>query len=391
MNFEKLAVLIDQTEDLFGIPNCDCSVYFHHEEVFRRQHGYVDLEKTKPASEDDLYFLYSASKVSLVVAAMQLVERGILSLSDPVSKYLPEFGRMGIRVNGQIVPCEREATIEDLLSMRAGLDYSNMIPGRRPDIEALVAEKPDISTQELIRAYIRTPLLFQPGSRFLYSMCHDVCAAVIEIATGRRYADYVKEEIASPLGMKEFALHKEEVDTDRLVQQYQYDPACNYSLDHLQYVPVEKDSNPAVFGPGYDCGGAGIITRVSDYVLLADALANDGVGANGQRILTRESIDDMRTNRLTTDVLYRDHRKMWNYGYGYGLGVRTLVNPALSKSPVGEFGWDGMGGAFFLSDVENNVAIFFLMSIRGIDDIKAAVHNKLRDFTYEALEEELRR
>lgn len=391
MNFAKLEFLIDHLKDLYGIPNCDCSVYYKHQEVFRRRRGFVDLEQTKPASDDDLYFLYSASKVTLAVAAMQLVEKGLISLDDPVCKYLPEYGSLMVKDGDKLVPCVRQATIEDLLSMRGGLNYANTVPGGRPDMEEMAKNNPNASTQEFIRQWLTVPLDFQPGTRFQYSMCLDVMGAVIEVVTGQSYGSYVKEHIADPLGMKDLYFQVPKGQEDRMVQQYIYDLFSQNSIHSPEFAPLDKLYNVGVFGPNYESAGSGGISRVSDYVLLADALANDGVGANGARILTRESIDNMRTNRLTTDVLFADHAKMQNYGYGYGLGVRTLVNPAAAKSPVGEFGWDGLGGAFFLSDVENNIAIFFLMSVPAMVHVKPAVHNKLRDFTYEALEEELKK
>lgn len=257
-------------------------------------------------------------------------------------------------------------------------------------MEDMMEKHPQASTLEFIRQWLTVPLDFQPGSRFQYSMCLDVMGAVIEIVTGQSYSSYVKENVAAPLGMKDFELHVLPENKDRMVQQYTYNVFSQNSIHSPEFAPLDKLSNIAVFGPNYDCAGGGVVSRVSDYVLLADALANDGVGANGARILTKVSIDNMRTNRLTTPVMFADHAKMQNFGYGYGLGVRTLVNPHAAKSPVGEFGWDGLGGAFFLSDPVNHIALFFLMSVTAMVHVKAAVHNKLRDYTYEALESELK-
>lgn len=387
MNFSKLTNLIDNISDIYGIPNCDCSVYYKHREVFRRRAGFTDSDRTKPASEDDLYWIYSASKVALATAAMQLAERGLISLNDPVEKYLPEFSSMMVKTPEGLVPCKRKATIEDLLSMRAGLNYDLT----RADMLELVKNNPAAGLRDIVRQYLKAPLFFEPGTRFLYSMCLDVMGAIIEEVTGKSYGQYIKDNIAAPLGMKTLEYTIQPGMEERMVMQYHYNPTSQDSIDELEFVPIDKLSNVALFGSsGFECPGGGVITRVSDYVLLADALANDGVGANGAKILSRESIDNMRTNRLTTDILFADHAKMQNFGYGYGLAVRTLVNPKAALSPVGEFGWDGLGGAFLLSDVENNIAIFFLMSVTGMLHIKPAVHNKIRDFTYEALSEELK-
>lgn len=389
MNFAKLENLIDSLYEIYGVPNCDCSVYFRHQEVFRRRNGFTDLAMTKPVADNDLYFLYSATKVSLAVSVMQLIEQKKLSLDDPVSRFLPEIKDIKVKENGKLVPCNREATIEDMLSMRSGLTYDCITPGLRPDLEEYTKEHPDVSTRDYIRMLLKEPLAFQPGTRFCYGMSLDLLGAVVEIVSGEKYSDYVKNHIANPLGMKELYMHVPEDRKERMVQQYMYNVFSQNDIADLEFVPMDRFSNVTIFGPDYDSAGGGMITTVSDYVLLADALANDGIGANGAQILTRESIDEMRKNRLTTKTLWKDHAKMQNYGYGYGLGVRTMVNPRLSESPVGEFGWDGLGGAFFLSDPENRIALFFLMSVPGMIHVKAAIHNKLRDYTYEALREEI--
>lgn len=392
MNFGKVDQLVENIVHNYGIPCCDLSIYYKHQEVFRRREGFVNLEGTKPAGEDDLYFLCSCSKMALTTAAMQLVEKGLISLSDPVSKYLPEFGEMKVQQGDKLVPCEREATIEDLLSMRAGLNYKNLAPGERPDMEEMARKQPEAGTREFIRQFLKTPLEFQPGTRFLYSMCHDVMGAVIEVVTGMRYRDYIAENITKPLGMKTLEYHLRPEDRERVVQHYTCNINAQNQIHSPLLFPMNKDvvATMGTFGPNYDSAGGGVISTVSDYVLLADALANGGVGANGARILSRASIDDMRTNRLTTQQMFDDHAlRMQDYGYGYGLGGRTLMDPRAAKSPVGEYGWDGWAGAYFLADVENNVAIFFAMSVGMMLNVKALVHNKLRDYTYEALADEL--
>ena len=382
MNFQKMDQFIDKIEELYGVPNCDCSVYCRHKEVFRHRAGHADSAGKRPVSENDLYWLYSASKVTLATAVMQLIEKGLLSLEDPVRRYLPYFGGLQVKTPDGMRACQRDATIEDLLSMRAGLDYNLS----RKDMLAFTMQNPDADLQEIIRQYLTEPLSFEPGTRFLYSMCLDVAGAIVEIVTGQRYGDYVRDHIAGPLGMKYCAFRVLPGTKAQMVQQYQYNIHAQDSIDIPAIEPIDSLSNIALFGSrGFECPGGGIISRVSDYVLLADALANEGIGATGEKILEQKSIDNMRTNRMTTPVLYSDHAKMQNYGYGYGLGVRTLVDPYASKGPVGAFGWDGLGGAFLLADPENHISLFFLMSVVGMPHVKAAIHNKLRDYTYEAI------
>lgn len=384
MNFSKLAEFIDTISENCRIPSCDCSVYYQHREVFRRRSGFVDLEKTKPTSGSDLYFLYSASKVCLAVAAMQLVEKGLLSLHDPVGMYLPEFHSIPVWHGSKSFSCKKQATIEHLLAMQAGLDYQFT----RPDIMELARRKPNASTQEFIHQYLTELLQFEPGERFLYSMCHDVLGAVIEIVTNMRYSDYVKKNIAQPLGMNDLEFRVLSKNRERMVQQYTWkageDP---YDIWGADIVPLDKMDCFTVFGPEYDSAGGGAVCSVSDYVLLADALANWGVGANGVRILSPESICQMRKDRLcNVAYTYEEYPQARDYGYGYGLGVRTLVNNRNSRSPIGEFGWDGAAGAYFLSDVDNQIAIFSATSVCDMYPLARVFHTKcIRDLTYEAI------
>jgi len=383
MDFSKLSAYIDAIGELYHVPDCDCSVYIEHKEVFRRSAGHRDYAKTLPVTDDDLCWMYSTSKVATIVAVMQLVEQGKLHLDDPAGKYIPEINRMSVREGDKLVPQKVRPTIEDLMTMSAGFNYDGLLYSPNddsvwPDFKRLVREKgAEATTQELIVELCKEPLNFQPRSHFLYSMCHDVLAAVVEKITGVRFETYMREKIAWPLGMKDFGYHLREEDRHRLAAQYAFDPVTKELAE-------VGDGNTAIVTDSYDSGGGGVVTRVSDYVLLADALANDGVGASGAKILSRESIDDMRTNRLDP-VRLNDFWKMGKHGYGYGLGVMTLMNPNAAKAPVGTFGWDGASGAYLFADVGNHVAIFYAQHILGYEDVYKVIHPKIRDLVYECL------
>ena len=385
MNFEKLDHFLTNI-DVFGVPNCDCAVTFRHEPVFRKIVGYTNVEKTKPACEEDIYFLYSGSKITLATAVMQLVEQGKLKLDDPASRFFPEFDTLPVKDGDKLIPCKTKATIEHLFSMQGGLKYDF----DNPSMWALLKENPAASTQEALHAYLKEPLEFEPGTHFLYSMCLDVLGGIVEMVSGERYSDYVKNHIAAPLGWKVCEFHVTPEIEPYMPQQYQFDLSAMTVAKEFCMKPM-PNTNFGIFGENYDSAGAGLITRVSDYMTLIDALSNDGIAMNGAQILTRRSIDDMRTDRLITKEKIAEHAiNMFDYGYGYGLGVRTLVDDRISESPIGEFGWDGNAGAFMLCDVENKISITYLMSVPGIIPVKQGIHNRLRDLTYEALKGEIR-
>lgn len=111
-----------------GIPGCDCVIYKDHKQIFRKTYGYADSGKTKPLTDANTYFLYSASKLITCTAALQLVEKGVLSLDDKVFDYLPEYKNLKVK-NGAVVEQAKNAmTIRRLFSMQSGLDYNTQAP-----------------------------------------------------------------------------------------------------------------------------------------------------------------------------------------------------------------------------------------------------------------------
>ena len=139
-----------------------------------------------------------------------------------------------------------------------------------------------------------------------------------------------------------------------------------------------------VLGPAYDSGGAGLITSVDDYIRFADMLAMGGVGATGERILSKAAIDLMRLNHLN-DVQMKDINWIQMTGYGYGLGVRTMTDKTRgSLSPVGEFGWGGAAGAYVLIDPEREMSVYFAEHMRN--SLEPFVHPRIRNILYACLE-----
>ena len=134
----------------------------------------------------------------------------------------------------------------------------------------------------------------------------------------------------------------------------------------------------------YESGGAGIACTVEDYSKVIDALANGGAGADGARILKPESIAKMSENRLNEQQL-KDFHIGGKLEYGYGLGVRTLLDPTASKSPLGEFGWDGAAGAYVLIDPVNHLSLFYVQAAPDSGTAFSDIHPTLRDLVYDSL------
>jgi CubicO group peptidase (beta-lactamase class C family) len=301
------------------------------------------------------------------------VEEGIIGLDDPVSKYLPEYKNAFLIKDGKPVPATRTMTIRHLFTMSAGLDYNKTA---KP-VQDVIAANPHTGNVELVNAFIRSPLQFEPGDKFLYSLCHDVLAAVVEVASGMRFAEYLKKTIFDPLGMKDTSFRLKEEDKSRLAAQYYAEPEKFYSIPQsCEYQLTDH----------YESGGAGLYSTVEDYSLFADAMANGGVGITGKQILKPETIDLMRSEQLTKFAKDPEFSCWGGPGYGYGLGVRTMVDPSQCQHAyVGEFGWDGAAGSFVLIDPTNNLSIFFATHVMAWPNLIGKGHIPLRDLTYECL------
>lgn len=372
MDFTALTRYLDATASR-GIPGCDLVVTRGHEVVYRHMSG--EREPGAAMRGDETYWFYSASKLFTMTAGMQLIERGALRLSDPVSKYLPEYAFLTVLDGGEVRPARMVMTVEHLMTMQGGLDYdTNSAPIRA----CLARYGQAATTRQLAAAFVRKPLLFDPGTHFRYSLCHDVMAAVIEAASGMRFGEYLRQNIFEPLGMRAMTFSPDAALLGRLAARYHWD---------RQERPIEeaRAANFCRISAAHESGGGGLMGDVDSYIRLPDALANGGVGCTGARILAPASIDEMRRNRLNGDSR-RDYDVLCEKrGYGYGLGVRTLTDAASSRSPLGEFGWDSAAGAWSLIDPEHHLAAFYAQHVLNCKRAYDEFHPAIRDLIYEGL------
>ena len=387
MHFEEVTAFLDSLAGKYGVPCADCIITRGGRTVYRHLTGHSDYAGRRPASEDDLYRIYSCTKVITMAAAMQLVEQGRLSLDDRVAQYLPEFADMlvadsftmqfPVRWPLRTDPChraQRDIRIRELMSMTAGLSYDITAP----EITALAAQKPNASTREIVRAMAQMPLVYDPGTRWCYSLGHDVIAAVIEVITGERFSDYLQKRIFTPLNVHDFYFHLSPAEEKRLVAPYE-------GVPFTEEIRHAAPGNIYCLSSAYESGGAGLACTAQAYSAVIAALACGGIDENGARILTPESVARLGQNELNETEL-ADFRMTGKIGYGYGLGVRTLTDPQASRSPVGEFGWDGAAGAYSLVDCRNQVGIVYFEQITGHMVSYREIHPTLRDLAYEALE-----
>lgn len=369
MQFELMKDFMDGLTN-WRIPGNSISVYKDGEEVFTYSSGFSDVEQKTKMQGDELFNIYSCSKVATVVAALQLYEKGLFLLDNPLYDFIPEFREMNvITPEGELKKAEKAITLRHLFTMTAGLTYNL-------ESEGIMKAKKDNKTDTLsVAKYIATdPLAFEPGERWNYSLCHDVLAAVVEVVSGKRFSTYVKENIFDLVDAKDVYYHRTPEIIDRMGKHYSYeteecvknivDAQINSGSKDGVWVEIDKDSPSAlgfIMSDKYDSGGAGIVTSIRDYAKFCGTLANAGIcKKTEEKILSPKTIDLLRTNQLSKKQIQSFNWEQLK-GYGYGLGVRTMMNRAQSGSngSVGEFGWGGAAGATVMVDVERNFAYFY--------------------------------
>ena len=364
MNGKRVRAYIRDLIEKKDIPYLDFSLSVEDKQIFR----FYDGKKGATGKED--LFLWSCTKPLTVVGVMKLVEKGKLGLDDEVEKYIPEFGHTFLP-NGERTT--KKMTVRHLLTMSGGLSYNL----DTPPVRALREKSGDkASTREIVAKFAETPLLFEPGERFEYSLCHDVLAAVVESVSGKRFAEYMDEEIFKPLGMENTRFHGNESNL-----------AAAYSVEKGKIQPIER-KNWLVVGENYDSGGAGVMSCVDDYAKFARALACGGVAENGHRLIREESLLQIRKPHFKSAGVENGFTCAQGDDYGYGLGVRTRIRATEWGLPVGEFGWDGAAGSYLMIDPTRKISIVMGMHLLGWPEIFRGKHLNLVKAAYADMEEE---
>ena len=364
MDFETLKDFMNSLTEWI-IPGNSICVYYKGKEIFNFASGYADIENKIPMSEDKYINIYSCTKITTAVSVLQLFEKRYFSLDDPLYDFIPEYKNMTVIDSiGNIKKAKNTITLRHLLTMTAGLTYNLESDGIK---EAVLETNGNADTLYTVKKFAKEPLIFEPGTDWNYSLCHDVLGAVVEVISGMKFSDYCKKNIFAPLGI-DAEFHITDRIKTKMAVQYEYKTAASCGDDVKNQISSSNDNGEVIvnnvnryrLGAKYDSGGAGIVTTVKEYARLADALANNGIGVTGEKIISKKTIELISENHLNATQM-----KSFNWsqlaGYGYGLGVRTLISKELSGSngSLGEIGWGGAAGATLLADPKTGFSYFY--------------------------------
>ncbi len=340
-------------------------------------YGYLDREKKTPMPGDAIFRIASQSKAVTTAAVMILHEEGRLLLSDPVSRYLPEFRhvRVATRESGvyREEPAKRQITIRDLLTHTAGISYGGGAAEaayRWENLYGWYFAGRDETIGEAIRRLATLPIDAQPGEKYIYGFNTDILGRVVEVVSGQSLADFFQERIFSPLKMTDthFFLPPEKV--GRFTPVYGHDPAGRL------YLVEPADRNDYVAGPR-KCysGGAGLVSTARDYGRFLLALLNGGE-LEGARILSRKSVELMTSNQVGD--------KFGDRGFGLGFWITEHVGRSGQLGSVGAFGWGGAYHTTYWVDPQERLVALLMCQLLPARDMD--LHPKFSTLVYQALE-----
>ena len=354
--------------------------------VYTQAIGARDPKGADGVKADTLFRIYSMTKPIVSVAAVILMEDGVLQLGDPVAKWLPPFKDVKVSTAAGEVAPSRAMTVQDLLRHTAGLPYGELTANAAVKEELTKAgiytpkvidfDIRDLTPAEFVERLAKVPLIHQPGSTWEYSLASDVLGRVVEAASKKRLVDFMAERIFQPLGMNDTAFYVPAAKLPRLAEPFEKDVVSGAPIRLIDASKL----------PGNDSGGAGLISTAGDYLRFAQMLANGGT-LGGKRILSRTSVKLMTSDHLGTIPIAATPGGgvLGSRPYTFGLGF--AVRPADGLAPIagsaGDFDWGGYAGTSFWVDPKEQLVAVFMVQSAGA--LRLHHRNLFRQLVYQSI------
>jgi len=351
--------------------------------------GFMDRENKKAMQEDAIFSIYSMSKPITSIALMQLYEKSLFRLDDPIHWHIPSWRNLrvyesGLYPNFLTSRPNRHMTIRDLLSHMSGLTYDFML---RTNVDAAYRKTKLQATgdlQAMIDTLAQLPLEFSPGEQWNYSVSTDVCGYLVEHFSGMKLDKYFQKHIFDPLGMEDtgFSCAKEKV--NRLASLYEQHPKKGPVLVDPGGAKTARVKKRKMLS-----GGGGLLSTMSDYYRFCSMLLNQGE-LDGTRIIGRKTLAMMASNHLPdnrdlTEMSQSAFSETTYQGVGFGLGFSVILDPVKTQSltDVGEYGWGGAASTVFWVNPKEEMVVIFLTQL--LPSSTYQVRRELRSLVYSSL------
>lgn len=359
--------------------------------VLSLESGYADLETKTPMAKDTIMRLYSMSKPITAACMMILLQRGMIDLNDPVSKFIPAFANQTYVKGNSIAFANRPMTVHDLLFMTSGLSYgSDSAAGKAiyevfSDMDKRLFTDHAMSTREFADRIGKNPLEFEPSSNFAYGVSADILGALIEILSGMSFAEFLQKEILDPLEMEDTGFFVPKEKQSRLAHVYKR-TENGFELYTGNHLGIRNAMDEL---PAFQSGGAGLVSTLEDYSHFGSMLLAGGCYKRYQllepetvRYFTQGSLQPWQQETLSRN---------WGglEGYSYGNLMRVMKDPskAIMYTTLGEYGWDGWLGPYFSN--HPGCGITFLAGLQLTDAGTIPAVRRLRNAILPRLQDEM--
>ena len=340
--------------------------------VHNATYGYSSLSDKKAMHEDGIVHLMSMTKPIVTTAFMMLYEEGHFFLTDPVSKYLPQFKNIKVAQDvkagkdGPTVEANKEITIAHLLSHTAGFSHGLGGTSLDNDIAKALYYEPQENIESRVNTLASLPLIGQPGKQWYYSASPDVLALLIEKFSDKTVESFLQERIFNPLGMKDTGYNIAKKNQNRWVPVHNINKEGKL-VNSEQQLPIEGNT---VFG-----GTHGLFSTAADYMKFCQMMLNKG-SLNGKLFLSPKTVDIMTMNQ-TGDLHHAPGQ-----GFGFGFGVTVDLADSKSLGSVGQYYWGGAYSTYFFVDPQEELITILITQLQPYSNY---YNDKMRQFIYQSI------
>lgn len=373
------------------LPCAQVTVLRHGEVAWTSTHGLADPERGRPLADDAIFRIYSMTKPITSLAFMMLVEEGLVSVDDPVHRFIPSWRGLEVMTGGQpgafsTTKTKSPMRMVDLLRHTSGLSYGLQ---EGPLSEAYRLARfgaPDGPNLEgFIDRLSTLPLEFSPGEAWNYSVATDVLGYLVGVISGTPFETFIEERIFKPLGMVDTGFHVREGQAHRFTASYAMTP------DGRRMLHDDPETSRYLEPAHFVSGGGGLVSTSHDYSRFCQMLLNKGE-LDGVRLVGPKTLELMAHNHLPggqdlTQLSISLFSESAYSGTGFGLGFAVTMDPmkTLIAGSPGEYFWGGMASTAFWIDPAEDLACIFMTQL--IPSNTYPIRRQLRTMVYAALVE----
>lgn len=362
-NFHSIDSIIEKQIKEQKVSGAVAMVIYKNKVVLDKAYGFADKANQIPMTTKSIFRIASQTKAIVSVAFLQLVESGKIGLDDPIEKYIPAFAAQKVALiekdSIKLINKNRSVTVRDLLSHQSGISSADEYPKLKKLFAEYQLDKPlnaaFNSLQDEVEQIAKMPLAHQPGERFSYGLSTNVIGRLIEIISKKSLDQYLKENIFTPLQMKDSYFYLPRDKQSRLVKVYRNTKPDSLSELTTDVYPINY---PNAENKKYYSAIGGLVSTTYDYAKFLTCLLNDAVYDQNIQLIKKETLNQFTSNQLGEKTFIFGGMKSLN-NFGLGVGLTTKAGTILNNASEGSFFWGGAFNTAYMVDKKRKLITLF--------------------------------